>query len=175
MRAGVHKNEGIQPINIVQAKVERSLLCLAIGHVTFNLTVTIDGSGLDRSLANCVRVFAVRTFALVLGMAVVASMAACSESSAAGNITAADLKNLWPLTVDTVTVHCIDRNTVNLESNGAQYTLIGRQEPNNAKGWKPRTEIWAMNEATSGARRDIGELVDVATKRCAEGGHLVGG
>lgn len=30
------------PINIVQAKVERSLLCVAIGQVTLNLTVTIN-------------------------------------------------------------------------------------------------------------------------------------
>lgn len=30
------------PINIIQAKVERSLLCIAIGQVTFNLTLTIN-------------------------------------------------------------------------------------------------------------------------------------
>jgi hypothetical protein len=30
------------PINIIQAKVERSVLCVAIGQVTFNLTVTIN-------------------------------------------------------------------------------------------------------------------------------------
>lgn len=30
------------PVNIVQAKVERSVLCVAIGQVTFNLTVTIN-------------------------------------------------------------------------------------------------------------------------------------
>ncbi len=33
----------LSPVNIVQAKVEHSLLCLAVGQVTLNLTVTIHG------------------------------------------------------------------------------------------------------------------------------------
>lgn len=39
------------PVNLVQAKVERSLLCMAIGQVTFNLTLSVARNGRTRTLS----------------------------------------------------------------------------------------------------------------------------
>lgn len=162
------------PINIVQAKVERSLLCVAIGQVTLNVSLTINRTGCSAGVLERVRGAAVRWLPWLAGMAALVSMAACGSSTAVGPLSAQDLKKPWPLTVERVTLHCVDRNTVNLEAGGAQYMLIGSQDANNPYGWKKRTEIWAPHDTVPGLKRDIGELIDVATKRCAAAGRPVG-
>lgn len=67
------------PINIVQAKVERSLLCVAIGQVTLNLTVTINRSPSRNHLSWFKRwALAVLLVVVVLPGPVLARNAPCS-------------------------------------------------------------------------------------------------
>lgn len=67
------------PINIVQAKVERSLLCVAIGQVTLNFTVTFNRSP-NRSHMSWFKrwAFAALMVAVVLPGPVLASNTPCS-------------------------------------------------------------------------------------------------
>lgn len=69
------------PINIIQARVERSLLCVAIGQVTLNLTVTINRSSARYHQA-CFRRLALTAFlvamAIVLPDQVLAMNTPCS-------------------------------------------------------------------------------------------------
>lgn len=162
------------PIKIVHAKVERSLLCLAVGQVTLNVSLTIHRGRRHRAVVGRSKKNASRWLSRMAGVAVAFSMASCGDSSAVGTLAATDLQKPWPLTVESVTLHCVDRNTVNLETNGVQYMLIGDQNANNPHGWKKRTEIWAAHDTVPGLRRDIGELIDVATRKCAEASRPIG-
>lgn len=73
MRVGRGEKTKQSPVNIVQAKVEHSLLCLAVGQVTLNLTVTIHGEDINWYQSLKRWAFCIVLAACVLPVPVVAS------------------------------------------------------------------------------------------------------
>ena len=101
-------------------------------------------------------------------------VASCSDLPADGGaLSASDISKPWPLTVEAVTVRC-NGSALLVESGGKLYQLAGPPNPQD-RDWHDRREIWAPSETIPGLKRDIGELIDVATTRCAAIGKPFGG
>lgn len=88
------------------------------------------------------------------------------SSSVDGFITRDMLGESWPLTVDEITLHCIDHAIIG-GVNGVMYAINGTAKSRaEAHGWRDIDEIWA--DDVVGLKKDLSVLITMGEQRCVK-------
>ena len=93
-------------------------------------------------------------------------LAACGGSSDPGYVTAADLGDAWPLTVDAGTLHCYNGVSITITVGATEYAINGPAQANRAEGVKLIDEIWADAPGNLGLKKDMGPLIKRGQSLC---------
>lgn len=93
-------------------------------------------------------------------------LTACGGSTDPGYVTAADMGDQWPLTVDAGTLHCYNGAQITITVGAQEYAINGPAQTNRGDGVKLIDEIRADQPGDLGLKKDMGPLIERGQNLC---------
>lgn len=96
-----------------------------------------------------------------------------SKTTPIATLGPADIQGEWPLTVQSVQLHCVDGNLVVLEAaDGMRYAITGTAGRQQRLGLRDAGEIWKVVDAKGNRSINMMALDNLGRQRCRDAGQF---